>query len=362
MDSDIKVQAEIHHFDLPLRSLLRINRENISRRQGFILILSTPDGQSGFGEISPLPGLHPETAYDAGKQLQQLCLQLPDLNQIIESVKNESILPDTALYPSVRFGFESAIIDLLAQRENVAPSQVLNSKDPYKKIKVNGLITRDENVPEQIEYFLKMGYETIKIKLGNHPVAEEINKIRNVDKLIDKNIKLRIDANRSWSLVQAEAFFNQIHSRAIEYVEEPLREAEKLPDLFVSTGMPIALDESIQMFDESESPPKWCAAIILKPALLGSIFNTYNLIQKAADHGIISVISDTFQAGIGMTMLVNLSSLANGDKIAMGLNTLRWLDDDLLKNRIQINDGEIDLSQVNLDRHDMDFSKLDKIL
>jgi o-succinylbenzoate synthase len=362
MDSDIKLQAEIYHFDLPLRSPLWINQEKISRRQGFILILSTPDGKKGLGEISPLPGLHVETGYDAGKQLQNLCSQIPTLNQVLDEVKDGAILTDKELYPSVRFGLESAIIDLLADREGLAPSQILDSSEPCKNIQVNGLIMRDENITKQIEFFLNSGYSTVKIKLGNQPIAAEIQKIHDVYRLIENSHKIRIDANRSWSVLQAEELYNNIESAYLDYIEEPLQDAEKLPELFESTGMPIAIDESIKFFEKANESYNWCRAIILKPALLGSVFKTYQLIKQAADQGIITVISDTFQSGIGMTMLANLSALARGDQVAMGLDTIRWMDDDILKNRIQIENGKIELSSTNKTRHDIVLSKLDKIV
>jgi len=362
MDSNIKPQVEIYHFDLPLRLPLWINQEKISRRQGFILILSTPDGKKGFGEISPLPGLHIETAYDAGRQLQNLCFQISTLSQIYDEAKNDKILPHQELYPSVRFGLESAIIDLLADREGVAPSQILDSSKPCRHIQINGLITRDEDITKQIEYFLKMEYRTVKIKLGNQPIKSEIQKIHEVYGQIGNSLKIRIDANRSWSVVQAEELYNNIESKSLEYIEEPLQDAENLMELFQSTQMPIAIDESIKFLEKPAESYNWCRAIILKPALLGSIFKTNQLIKQAADQGIITVISDTFQSSIGITMLANLSALARGDQVAMGLDTIRWMDDDILKNRIKIEKGEIDLSGANKARHDIDLTKLDKIV
>jgi len=362
MDSDIKPKVEIYHFDLPLRSPLWIKQEKILRRQGFVLILSTPDGKKGFGEISPLPGLHVETAYDAGKQLQNLCFKIPTLNQIYDEVKNLTILPHQDLYPSVRFGLESAIIDLLADREGLVPSQMIDSSEPCKHIQINGLITRDEDITRQIDYFLKKEYRTVKIKLGNEPITAEIQKIHEVYGQIGNSLKIRMDANRSWSVVQAQELYNNIECKSLEYIEEPLQDAEKLPELFQSTQMPIAIDESIKFWEKPAESYNWCRAIILKPALLGSVFKTYQLIKQAADHGIISVISDTFQSSVGVTMLANLSALARGDQVAMGLDTIRWMDDDILKNRIRIEKGEIDLSGVNKTRHDIDLTKLDKIV
>ena len=127
MDSDIKLNTEIYHFDIPLRSTLWVGREKIARRQGYVIALTTKDDISGYGEVTPLPGLHTETAYDAGKQLQDIAVRFQDLNQIFDEMNSGSVLPQENLYKSVRFGLESAIIDLLAQLQDTTPAKILDS-------------------------------------------------------------------------------------------------------------------------------------------------------------------------------------------------------------------------------------------
>ena len=141
-----------------------------------------------------------------------------------------------------------------------------------------------------------------------------------------------------------------------------LQDAKNLPELFKHTGMPIALDESITHVDEFSEFFDWCAAIILKPAIIGGVLKTQEYIKAAAKHGVKSIISDTFHTSIGITMLANLSALAGADKTAMGLDTIRWLGDDLLKNTVEIQGGIIDLLTANRNRQNIDISKLNKLL
>ena len=362
MDSDIKLQAEIYSFDLPLRASLYIKRKKITNRQGFILILSTLDGVKGYGEISPLPGLHTETNTEALRQLQNTCTQLPSLYQIVTDLNNKQIFKFMNLYPSVRFGLESAIIDLIANQKGISPAHVLEPQNNCRYIKVNGLITREDNFQNEIQYFLRTGYQTVKVKLGKKPVDFEIQKILLLHDLIDNRMKIRIDINQNWTVSQAEEFYKGINNLAIEYIEEPLQDAKKLPELFKLTGMPLALDESIQQIEEFSEYFDWCTAIILKPAIIGGVLKTQEYIKLAAKHGVKSIISDTFHTGIGITMLANLSALAGGDKIAMGLDTIRWMGADLVKNPVEIQGGIIDLLTASRNRKNIDFTKLNKLL
>ncbi len=362
MDSDIKLHAEIYSFDLPLRTSLYIKRKNITSRQGFVLILSTSDGAKGYGEISPLPGLHTETNAQSLRQLQNICTQLPSLNQIVADLNNRQIFEFTNLYPSVRFGLESAILDLIANQNEISPAHVLEPQNNCRKIKVNGLITREDNFYNEIQYFLQRGYQTVKIKLGKEPVDLEIQKILSLHELIGNRMKIRIDINQNWTLSQVEEFYKGISKIAIEYIEEPLQDAKNLPELFKHTGMPLALDESIPQIEEFPDLFDWCAAIILKPAIIGGVLKTQEYIKLASKQGVKSIISDTFHTGIGITMLANLSALAGGDKTAMGLDTIRWLGDDLLKNTVEIQGGIIDLLTANRNRQNIDLTKLNRLL
>ena len=55
--------ARVNHarFSLHLREPLFSGAGPITRRKGILLALCDEDGRTGFGEISPLPGLHRES-------------------------------------------------------------------------------------------------------------------------------------------------------------------------------------------------------------------------------------------------------------------------------------------------------------
>ena len=61
-------------------------------------------------------------------------------------------------------------------------------------------------------------------------------------------------------------------------------------------------------------------------------------------------------------MLANLSALADADRVPMGLDTARWLKDDLLQHPVEIKNGEIDLSKLNNRRQNLVANKLDLVV
>jgi O-succinylbenzoate synthase len=362
MDSDIKIQPKIFHFNIQLHKPLWIRGIKITNRTGFLLVLSLPDGQRGVGEISPLPGLHKETAYDAGNQLQDLCAKLPDFSQLNTEFNANTLCDSANIYPSVRFGCESAVIDLLAAHSGTDPASVLLPTNTNTVIRVNGLVTREDDEKTQLEAMVEAGYRTIKIKLGNNSLREDIKKIHDFCSVLPPEIKIRIDANQAWNLHQAEEFYNRTTDLNIEYIEEPLENTDELPELFNQTAMPIALDESLDFEVQVAHYASFCYALVLKPAQLGGVQTTYQYMQQAMQSGLKTIISDTFQSGVGATMLANLAVLAQSDTNAMGFDTLRWLKDDVLHKAIQIQQGLLDLVQINQLRHELKFESLERIV
>jgi O-succinylbenzoate synthase len=227
---------------------------------------------------------------------------------------------------------------------------------------INALVAGNiASVKQQIEQRLDKNYRSIKVKVGRQPLNEEINLIQDIHRKIDKTSTLRLDANCAWKFKEAVYFVNSVKDLAIEYIEEPLINPEKLPDLYKVCDLPIALDESlIEMSPDNFRPEEWINTIILKPSVIGSVQKTLQYISLAKKYGIKVVISDTFHSGIGLSFLIRLASIID-KTTAMGFDTYRWLNDDILIDRLPVENGCFDLKTV-MDRcNRVDYSKLEHI-
>jgi len=361
MDSQIKLNSEIYTFKLPLLKSIHIKNEIINYRAGLILGLSTGDEVVGYGEISPLPGLHKETYQEALAQLVTFCDNLSSSKLPRQELKNVHFFPDINLYPSVRFGVESALISFLSLDRNIRSVQILDPKNNVTQICVNGLITREENLQTQITFFIQNGYQAVKLKLGQNTIESDIEKVIYLHDQLNANVKIRLDANRCWSYSDAIQFSNGIKNIPIDYIEEPLMNPDELPKFVKETEMSVALDESLQEREYNSGFPDWCSAIILKPTVIGSVKKSIEFINMAQKSNKKSIISDTFQSGVGLSMLANLGALIGAEKIGMGLDTYRWLESDILENQIAIQNGNIDILAINKAQHQLNFSVLNKI-
>ena len=338
-------------YDLPLVSPMKLAKEVISSRQGFIICLESEESFIGYGEIAPLPGLHNEDIKEALRQLNRI---KPEL---INSKIPEDImmlkggfgrwLGKYNLVPTVRFGIEMAVLDLCAKAEDKALYKLL-SKSSHRIVPVNGLISGD---PEQIrERALKLvgeGYETLKIKVGRLPLASDIMAVRSVCEALGDGVKIRLDANRSWSLADALRFCKSVSKYNIDYIEEPVGKPEELTKFCEDSGMPVALDESLCRAEPKKLKlPRGVKALILKPCVLGGLERTAEFVMYAKAYGLIPVISSAFYSGLTLCALAQFAAAYLHPNVAVGLDTYKLLGEDLLGKRFSTNIGCVDAQKA----------------
>lgn len=361
------INCEVFSYNLPLCRQLQINKEILSSRKGFIICLKDEDENCGYGEIAPLPGLHTESLDEALKQLHLFCAHFlnstvpPNLWKLEGAF--EQWLETVSFATSVRFGIETAVLDLIANRQDTPLYELISNKS-RKKISVNALlIGKREDILKDTSQMLADGYRSFKLKVGRSNIEKEVELVKELSCLIGDRADLRLDANRAWDLDYAVRFANAVSHFSIEYIEEPLRDIKLLPDFIQSSDIPVAIDESLPLLKRdiiaSLSNIK---AVILKPALIGGLEKTNSYIKWAENFSILPVISDTFHSGIGLFALAGLVAGKLKTDVPSGLDTYRYLAEDLLVNRFQFEKGSLDLPSMYLKSKSLSLDNLQKVM
>lgn len=341
---------EIFKYNLPLHSPLLIKQNKMYDRQGCVIQIGDNMGNVGLGETAPFPGLHRENLEMCVDQLNKLKRELinQDIPEKIELLngKFDKWLFPFSLFPSVRFGFETAILNLIARMHNTNLFSLF-SENPQKKIKINGLAT---GYPSQIvEHFYEQvdqGFKTIKLKIGWLPIEEAIELVSRIGKESLGKIQLRLDANSSWSIADAVKFDRSIDPGFIEYIEEPLKNFSYIQKFLGSCTLPLALDENLSNISINELKKySKVKAFVLKPSVLGGFERCKQISNEGAKIGIYAVISSAFQSSIGLGASANFAASLNPGNIAMGFDTLRLFRSDVLNEPVCIKYGEIDLKK-----------------
>ena len=251
--------TRVYRYDLPLVRPVRVAGERLTRRQGWLLEREDADGRSAWGEAAPLPGFSRETFDEAGEALIALC-----------GVADPP--PDAP--PSVRFALHVA-----RQGHRLSGN---------RRVPLCALLRGD--MLQTLTHAFKAarkGYRAVKLKVGRRKVEEDIaltSDLRSLLGVLGPGVAVRLDANRAWSLEEAEFFLRSVtvedapDARApVVFIEEPLKDWTQLPELAARTRVPLALDETLQevfgarTVSRADAAPAFQAAShwVWKPTLCG---------------------------------------------------------------------------------------------
>lgn len=323
--------AELLRYSIPFTTPVALTSTTLHRREGALVRLVADKGLEGWGEVSPLPSFNPESLAAAIDQLRTLIPQLVGRrispNDLLQD--NHPFYPTLDLLPSTRFGLEAALLNLSAVSCGMLLPEMLSDRS-RETVEISGLLSGSErDVLSRAASMREQGYRAVKLKVGRRRVAEDAEIVWRVQEILGNGVRLRLDANRAWSFKEAEEFAGRVSGIAIEYVEEPLSEPGGLPGLARRWDLPVALDESLVGMDPDglEEYPH-ARAVVLKPTLLGGVVRSLRFIERARALGMMPVVSASYEAGVGTSVLVALA--ATGDEPA-GLDTYRGLAEDVLQ-------------------------------
>lgn len=361
----MKIQeCATYKYSLPLRKPLYVAGKEVKNREGLILRLRSEDGHEGFGDIAPLPHVNKETLEQALAQVQPLRRGIidrpvpPDVVQLKGGFKKW--LGRNGLASSVEFGVELAVLNLLADRKKMSLGKLLDDA-LYEKVQVNGLLHGSkEEVKQQAQELIAQGFHSLKLKVGKN-VEEEIVKVIALNEVIAGHAILHLDANQSWTIAQAVHFGHEVGLATVDYIEEPFPDLNEIPNFFMKTTIPVAVDETL--FTTPIADLKSIDGLevaILKPTRLGGIEKSVQLIKEAQRYGISTVLSSCYESSIGILGLANLAGVSSRHQGA-GLDTLKFFKEDVLKKPIAIEHGKIDISTRRIHAEDINFNVLTEI-
>ncbi len=359
-------QIQLFSYRLPLASPLLIGGIMSEFRNGLLLRMTTDSSLMAWGEIAPLEGLSQETVAQASSQVwafreSLLSIKLPEAGSSFLDRLDRWLEP-FQLLPSVRFALEMAALSALAVVHECEPAYLLNPVCGGA-VAVNGVMNGSvDQIRAEASVMRRAGFSTVKLKVGRGSVAIDVDRVRMARAELGNDVTLRLDANRSWDLSAATMFCREIRDCNVEYTEEPLKEVIRLPELCERSDIRVALDESLMNLspDSLRSFPG-LAALILKPTLLGGIARTIRFSQRANQLQLATIISASVESSLGLAMLANLAAACGTAGAAHGLDTAKWLAQDLTQLQLRPASGRISLADAARAAKSLDLSGLTEV-
>ncbi|MEL6538497.1 MAG: enolase C-terminal domain-like protein, partial [Bacteroidota bacterium] len=167
----------------------------------------------GLGEAGPLVGLSIDDRPDMASALEALIGRIAqadvpaNLDEVFPWV--QSLVPPE--WPSIRFGLETALLDLLQGGQRMIVDSPFIRQE--RSILINGLVWMGDapTMQQRLEEKLEQGFATIKVKIGAIDFEEELRLLALVrERFGPDQITLRVDANGAFSPEEAPQKLQQL--------------------------------------------------------------------------------------------------------------------------------------------------------
>lgn len=271
----------------------------------------------GLGECGPLRKLSIDDRPDLAEHLSQSLTALAGYELPANEEEVYAIADDLAGkdFPSIRFGLETALLDLMngGKRVIFANEFALESM----KIPINGLIWMGhmESMLLQITDKVAAGFDCIKMKIGSMDFEKECDILDYVRrKYYQKDLMIRVDANGAFKVDEALSKLHTLSKYKIHSIEQPIKagQPEAMKALCEQSPVGIALDEElIGVYDRREKEellkqinPQY---IILKPTLVGGVKSCREWVEIANSMNIGWWLTSALESNIGLNAICQLA-------------------------------------------------------
>lgn len=351
--------------------------------EGFVLAISLDDNIVGYGEIAPIE-IHKENLLDVEEQLRFLVhvmkgAELSSLLPLLRGSFSHWIrkilgIPPSSVFPSVRCGMEMAILNALARRQDSSMTGFIGYESYLfgtQKVADKNLC-KEEGIPicalvdcsgtpnmvaHVVSQLFHDGFTTVKIKVARREdPTEDAAVISEIREIIGYQINIRVDANRKWTYDKAVHFGSSVKSFALEYIEEPVCFEDDIIKFCEETGLPVALDETIdnisgealQKLEKFVHPG--IVAVVIKPSVVGGFENASLIAKWAHMHEKMAIVSSAFESSLALSAYVKFAhyldkhnkSISEMREVkqtttaAHGLGTFQWLKEDVSTEALRI--------------------------
>lgn len=248
-------------YALPFRQPYVTSRGTLDQREIVLLRIVTVDGTIGLGEAVPL-------SLRGGAGIEAVVTELRDWGAATLA-GSEPPVPSSA---PARAALAIALGDAEAREKGIPLHALLSPGSIARPLECNATLTSGtpEEVLAQAEIWAADGFGTFKLKVGS---GDDAGQVRAVRAGLGDRVKIRIDANASWSLEQAEKVLDSVEPYGIELAEQPVEGLPAMSALRALTSIPLVADESVvdPATAEEAAGMVACDAVAVKLSKIGSL-------------------------------------------------------------------------------------------
>ena len=361
----IKIQSmntnpTIHSIDAVLVDLPTIRAHKLAMttmmRQTLVIVrLTCSDGIIGIGEATTIGGLaygdqSPESIKNAIDTYLAPLLANQDATRVNVAMRRVGASVQGNSF--AKSAVEIALLDAQGQRLGLPVHALLGGavRDalPVLWTLASGDASRD--VDEALALIEARRHKVFKLKIGSHPLAEDIAHVQAIRRGLGDNVMLTVDVNQAWDEPTAVRGIAALEAAGVALIEQPVarRNRRALRRLAARFDVPVMADEAVHdAVDAFDLAADGAADVYaLKISQAGGLWPT---LRAAA-------VADAAGVGIyGGTLLEGSVGSMAAAHVFAACPTLAWgtelfgpllLKDDIVVSRPEYRDFELQLPQV----------------
>ncbi|MDG6899822.1 MAG: mandelate racemase/muconate lactonizing enzyme family protein [Nitrososphaerota archaeon] len=190
--------------------------------------IETSSGEFGYGECVSYGGLEPVAA-SVEKVLGPLLTgeESSSITHLWEKMYMATFrLGRRGVVISAMSGVDIALWDLLGKELGAPIYKLLGGAERRVKGYITGGYYRaDKDIPtliEEVRMYIKAGFDTVKLKIGALPLAQDVNRIRSVKEAFGDKVNIAVDANNTFDFNSALRMGRELEKLGVIFFEEPI--------------------------------------------------------------------------------------------------------------------------------------------
>lgn len=334
----------------PLKTPFITSLRRVDALEDLVVIIECDDGSVGYGEGAPTPVITGETMGSMIAAIEYLKpfilgLEIEDLNTILNNIHTRILKNTTA-----KSALEIALYDLKAKAAKQPLYQMLGGARTKFSTDITISMGEIDKMISDSLHAVRLGYDTLKIKIGDDP-KKDVERIIAIHHALGDHIGLRLDANQGWTAQESVTLLHALEKQGIiaEFIEQPVAadDIDGLKYIKERVQTPLLADESIFSVKDARKLLEMQAIdyVNIKLAKTAGITQALELADISKEFGVKCMIGCMLEGPISVAAGVHVAS-AKADVITMlDLDAVSLLASHPVKTSIVFNESEIILSE-----------------
>ena len=274
------------------------------------------DGQTGWGEMSPLPSFCGETGPGALHAIEIIRAELLG-GEVFDLEGAHRTMARTIVHNTLaKSALDLALHDLIGKTLGQPVYRLLGgrARTPIPlcwAVAVPGIDAAAAEAAARAEE----GYQAVKLKVGLD-AAETEARVRAVREAVGPKIALRLDINAHYTGSEAVTLIRRLEDCDLQYVEQPARPGDTagLAEVSRRVGTPVMVDEGVWSPEDVIEVVRHRAADVVnvKIGKLGGLLPARKAVAIAESAGLGCMIGCMLEGGIGMLAGAHLGGALPG--------------------------------------------------